>query len=323
MPATETNRRIGVKSAVLAAFQSGKGTVLDNLAGAVNMWSSPFDANVNPIKSSDQWMSSSALNAQDERFNKVQSKPFGSFRSICTPETLAIMLRSNWGPLIAGVFTLNNQIEDWLTLAWVENRNSAEAGTVMRLADAWIHRITLEGFDGVLRANCEWAARSVEFFTSLPVTLSLPAAPMAPTGSTLFPSHPSAYRAIRDPDGDNEKFSAAALTVTIDQRLIHQWDMSDGINLRKGGQPRITVEFVTRVNDEGWGMLTRSATATKQAWRIEATSPQGATFTIDLNSAEFDFTPIGRDGRDIRVISVIGEAFIDSAGNEVEISLLT
>jgi hypothetical protein len=303
---TETNLRAGTRSALLAGFQTGKGTALDDLSSARNVWASPVEMDISPIKSEDEWMTSSPLTDSAERINKA-TKPFGVFRSVATPDTLDLILRSNWGARTGNTFTLSNTVPDWITLLWVEDRNLPTRGAAVRVSDVWLHKVTLEHFDGLVRARCDWAGRGVNQYTPLPETIVLPST-IGPADSERFSRQQ--FRVTRDPDGVDQEFSAEALSLEIDQRLVHQWDMSDGINLRKGGKPKLSIRFMSRVTDETWQILQRSASAEKDAWRIELLTA-GASLRIDLAAVEFRFDPIGRDALNLRRLSFEGKALMD------------
>lgn len=318
---TDTNRRVGKSTALLAEFQSARRTPVDDMSSALNQWVSRFRAEVSPLKVENQYMSSSILNADVERFGKVVF-PRGEFTSVATPDTVDRILRSTWGPgATVGAdttYTIQNIVENWLTLAWIENRRTPNLGTLVRVSDVFLPRIVFQAGMGTADIACDWLGEVAEMFTPIPQTIALPAPPMGPVGDTIFGER--GFNVFRDPLGVNQEYSADGLELVIDNQGLQSWYMSDGVRVRKRGKMRLQIAMTLRVTDETWTLLQKADADTKESWRIQLEA-RGATLVIDLKSISLTYDEIGREGLELIQIRVRGEATLDPSGDAVDIVL--
>ena len=316
---TETKRRVAANVALLASFQSGKGSVVANFSAARNLWASPVMQDLGLLETNPRWMTTRAFDSATSYIRKTR-KPFGRFRSILTPQTAEFLLRSNWGPASGQTFTLATAVSEWLSLVYVEDRTSGADGRALRLTDAWLYRLAFRAAKGdLLRCEAEWAARREDVFDLTDPALTLPAPPMGPANSSRF-----AWRQItltRDPAGAAETFGPQDFELEIDQGLIHEWTLTSGIDVRKGGKTLVRFRFLLRVNDESWGLIDRALADTHQAWRIEARNVN-SSLRFDFASVNLAVQDFGTEQKNLKRIGIEGTAELDSLGNGVTITLV-
>jgi hypothetical protein len=319
MPAT--NLRSGRRVALLAAVQSAKGTPSTAFASAAVWRTHSTEIPVSPEKSSETWMAEPVAAAPEERFT-IADRPAGRLDAVATPDVLDLLLRSNWGPKSGSSYTLKTQVNEWLTLAWVEWAAAASVGQVARIQDAWVHRLVLRaGFPrGFLMATGAFLGRRILIDPKGSGGLAFPAS-WAPEGNP-FTVNAAAF--IRDPAGANVSIRLRELEVLFDQRAApHDWDMGSLLFMvHKAGPAEVTAEFRAEVSDEAWATITDARAGTKRAFRFTASAQSPAkTLTVNLNEMDFTFRELGHDGKDMREIVGKGRAHL-SAGVPATISLV-
>lgn len=325
---TPTKVRAGRATALLAGLQAAKETAVSDFTastGVGRLWTDIAQDDAAPSKSDPAgWM----MVPQLETGGRYSSSRAFAGGLVCkaTPKSLEILLRSNWGGFAAGAFTLANQVNEWLSLGWVENAASGATEYFHRIHDAWIHRLTLlSGRGGPILIEAEYAAER----DTAPVALNaiggitLPARPIAVDDQNVFAGR--SVRLFRDPTGDNQELDLHSLEVTIDQNLGTRWSMMDGAPMvfkRGFPGPRVTISIEAHVADETWALLSNARAGTKQRFRLQATAVAPAkTLQIDFYEVDFEVQPLGHDGLRYVEFAGVGQAHRDDSGNFVSISL--
>lgn len=317
---TATNVRSGRQVALIAAVQSAQGTPVSAFAASPVIWTHSAEIPVSPEKSSENWMAETVGPAPAERFN-VGDRPEGRFLAVSTPAVLDLLLRSNWGPPSGGVYALKTQVNEWLTLAWVEWAAAASVGQVVRMQDAWVHRLVLRAVfpTGFLMASAAFLGRKILVDAKGSGGLTYPA--FTPERNPFTINDNTAF--IRDPAGLNVSIRIRELELTFDQRAApHEWDMGALLfRVLKAGPAEVTAEFRAEVSDEAWAVLTDARAAAKRTFRFTASAQSPAkTLTVNLNEMDFTFDEMGHDGKDMREIRGRGRAHL-SAGAPATISI--
>lgn len=325
MPAvTATNVRAARAMALLACFQSAKGTAASNFTttDTTQLWTAEDALQAGQQKSTAErgLMTSGAGPGTTERTN-VGERPMGELLVHATPASLEWLLRSNWGTYSGGAFTLLDQVAatQWLTIAYVENTLHTSAKLV-RISDAWFHRLALEirPPQGIVEVRAAFAGEVVT-----PADLS--------GGGVTLPSTYTPDRNVfagatailtRDPSSANVQIRLYSLDLVLDQGLHHEWDMMRGkYTVYKTGRPEVLCRFGGVISDETWAILTNSRAGTKQQFRIVATAPSPSkTLTINLYEMDFEIRDLGRIGQETRAFEAVGRAHV-SGSNYVSITL--
>lgn len=315
-----TNVRSGRQTALLAAVQSAKGTPVTAFATApvFRTWSTEIP--VSPEKSSANWMAEPVAPAPAERFN-TGNRPAGRIEGPATPDALDLLLRSNWGPESGGAYALKTQVNEWLTLAWVEHGAAGNVGQVVRIQDAWFHRLILRADfpRGMLMVHGSYLGRDILVDPKGSGGLTFPAS-WTPEANP-FTVNAAAF--VRDPAGVNADIRLRELEILFDQRAApHEWDMGSLLyRVLKGGPATVEAEFRAEVSDEAWATITDARAGTKRAFRFTASAQSPAlTLTVTLNEMDFTFRELGHDGKDMREIVGSGRAHL-SAGAPATISI--
>lgn len=267
-------------------------------------------------------MTADSFDTASSQINKTR-KPFGIFTSIASRQVIEFLLRSNYGAFAGGSFTLASAVNEWLSLLYVEDRTGSEQGNAVRLTDAWVYRMALvtKPRDPLLRAEASFAARTHEVFdlAAEPLGLTLIPPPMGPADSTRWPR--DNVKVILDPAGADIELSHGDLRVEFDQGLVHEWTMTSGMDVRKGGKAALRVSFSTRVNDQGWARVSAALAGTSTGLRIRAETPTGS-LDILVHSLSWDAPEeIGFAGRGMKVLRLGGQARIAGSGSAVDIAL--
>lgn len=307
---TATNVRSGRQVALMAAVQSAKGTPVTAFASSPVFWTMNAEIPVSPEKAAESWMAEPVGPAPAERFN-VMDRPAGRFTAAATPAVLDLLLRSNWGPPSGGAYALKTQVNEWLTLAWVEWAAAASVGMVVRIGDAWVHHLTLTARfpRGYLVADGAFIGRTILTVAKGSGGLTYPSS-FSPERNP-FTINGAAF--VRDPAGLNVSIRLRELEVTFDQRAAEQdWDMGAlASQVIKGGPVEVTAEFRAEVSDEAWATITDARAGTKRAFRFTASAQSPAkTLTVNLNEMDFTFEELGHDGKDMREIRGRGRAHL-------------
>lgn len=325
---TPTKVRTGRATALLAGLQSAKGTPVSNFtaaAGVGRLWTNRALTDVGPRKSDPAgWM----MKPQLETDGRYSSSRALADRLVCkaTPKSLEILLRSNWGGLSAGSFTLANQVNEWLSLGWVENITAGATEYFHRIHDAWIHRLKLRAtMAGSALLEAEYAAERDTAPTALNalVGITLPVAPIAVDDKNVFAGRQ--VRLFRDPTGANQELDLHWVEVTLDQNLGTIWSMMDAATavFKKGFPgPRVTIALRAHVANETWTLLSNARGGTKQRFRLTASAVSPAkTLQIDFYEVDFEVQALGHEGQRYVEFAGVGQAHLDGSGNFVSISL--
>lgn len=306
MAVTATNVRTARGSALLAGRQSAKGTAVTDFtaATALRLWTpkalvpvaTDFERNeymTNP----GHFESAGTFLLPDRRAAKTSVHATG--------DALDFLLRSNYGTPSAGVYALSTVVPVWTTLAWVESTASGATEKLVRLVDAWAHRLAFVvelGSDGILRLDADWRAESDAVQALNAGGVTLPSSPMAPADKDVFACRSVTFR--RDPASANVSLRVESLFVAIDQGVADDWDqMRQVYTVFRTGPLMAEVSFTALVADETWVALTNARAGTKQRFRAVYTEPVGpTTLTLDLYGLVFTFEDLGHDGQGLRRI---------------------
>ncbi len=247
-----------------------------------------------------------------------------------TPKNVELLLRSSWGPFAAGAFTLDSQVNEHASFAWVEDRfiAASPAQRLIRITDAWTHLVELsvESVGKAMIAG-SFAGESRDFadLDALgPITL--PAPPMTPLDRNVFPGRNVSL--IFDPAGANVTLPFESLMLSLDQKIIGgelgQWDMMRFLpGVFKQGKTTAILQVRALLGDQWWDVIDDMEGEVRNDYRIVLTAPSPArTWTIDLFEMNFRADPLSYDGPSGRaVFSGVGRAHDDKSGNFVDITL--
>jgi hypothetical protein len=324
---TPTDVRAGRVVAILLGLQAVKETPVSDFtaAGAGRIWSDIGTIQPTPDKSSSEgWMTKGLLESA-ARFN-VGSSRRGRLAAIATPTSLEWILRSNWGPFAGGVFTLADQVSEWLSVGLVESVLEDSPQYFYRIHDAWIPTITIRGSKS---GPLEILADVVAMRDTDPVALdalggiTLPALPMTSFDRNVFPGR--LLSLVRDPGGTDEEISVASVEISIDQGLGTMWDYMKGVDaVFKAGHPGpvVRLSVTGHVSAETWAIISASRAGTKQAFRFTAVAQSPAkTLQIDLHEVDFEVEPLGHEGQKYVRFAGVGQAHLDDDDNFVSITL--
>jgi len=317
---TATNLRTGRQVALLAAVQAALGTPQTAFASSPVFWTHSTEMPVSPKKTDDTWMAETVGPAPEERTN-IGDRPLGRIVSAVTPDALDLLLRSNWGPRVGSAYTLASQINEWLTLAWVEWAAAGNVGQVVRIQDAWVPRLVLraEFPRGYLVAIATYMGRRILPDAKGSGGLTFPAS-WSPERN---PVTVNAAAFVRDPAGLNVSLRIRELEITLNQRpAAHEWDYADLLySVVKAGPTDVRVHVRAEVSDETWALITDARAGTMRQFRFTAFAQSPAkTLTVTFNNLDFEFEELGHDGKDMREIVADGRAHLD-AGELATISI--
>lgn len=323
MPGTQTNLRRGRITRMLAAFQSAKGTVVDDFSSGFNLWHERVAVDAKRRKSTPgPWMTQLQSEDTVSRYS-LPENPEGDILAVATAESLEAMLRSNFGPLSAGTFSLKSSINEYLTLGWVENTGAGAVENFVRIQDAWFHtlQIIYDGARGMVMLLGSYAGRAVDV-TALNSLggITLPSSPMAPSDTKKFRVRSADL--IREPSGVNVSLRDINIEIEIQQGLSSEWTMTDKWDVRKRGKATPIIRFRGNVSDETWALLTNARAGTKEHFRIVAASdgPSAKTLTVNLHEVDFEVEPLGVDSLEYVEFQGIGRAHV-SGSDFVALSL--
>lgn len=324
---TPTNVRAGRVTALHGAIQAAKGIPVDDylVSDSARFWSDELDHGLPPAKSDPAgWMTRPQLEASG-RYTSPQAFLAG-FSCKATPWALRVALRSNWGPYAYPNFTLADQVNEWLSILFIEDVRVGAAANYSRLYDAWIHRLALTAdlvSPLMLVADCAAEGSSPVAALGGPDDTIGVSAQGPVEDKNVFPGR--LVRLFRDPAGANQEIDLQSIEVTLDQGLETYWDMMRAVPaVFKAGfpGPRVTIEISALISDETWAILSAAIAGTRQRYRLTAQAQSPAsTLTIDFYEVDFEVKPLGHDGRKYVKFSALGQAHRDSSGNFVSISL--
>lgn len=326
MPAVPTlnSTRTGRKSAILAAIQSAKGVPTNDFTGASAMrfFLDSGRADVGRIKNDDGGLSMTTAQSDhvSSRYNRPDA-PQDTIRAKLTPQSAEFLLRSNWGPFSGGSFTLSSQVNEWLTLAYIESVIGADLQRAFRLQDTFFHRLTIRALgdpeNNEVVAEAEYFARK-SFDAEINSDLVLP--PMvqgsaAPADRDVFAGR-NVELSIVD---DALDLRWSELEIVLDQRGRSEFSMTSNLRtVLKSGKARATIGFRGEVNKESMGVLIDARAGTKKQFRVKMTEPvTGKILQFDFFNADFDFESTGPEGLDTvefqaeAAATVSGSSFVD------------
>lgn len=319
-----TNVRAGRSTRVILGLQSAKGTAVSALGGAsaisVRLPEAGFDPS--PEWNDPAWMSTGGAGAVGgERI--IPRPKTGLLFARPTPATLEWFFRSHWGPLAGGAFTRKTQVNEWATVALVENRFSSTAEKVVRLYDAWLHQVQLSVDSAGRCGLLAFVAAELDDVRPLNALsgVTLPAAGMTPTDVNECPGRSAVLR--RDPSGANAVVPFERLSIGFDGGLISRWSMAEGkCRVYSSGHRRVGIRIQTRIHDESWQKLVNSRAGTAESYRLTLTAPSPAkTFTVDLHSVRWTVEPLSVSGTEYGPFVASGQALSTGAGNFVDLAL--
>ena len=315
---TETNRRVGRCGRLLASFQSAKGTVVSDFttSDTVTLWAENVQIPAGRRKSvPGPWMTTGETENTTSRYS-LPENPEGQLLINATEESVEWLLRSNWGQFAGGSFTLATQVNEWLTLAWIEDNQSGATDNLIRIPDVWIHTLELQISEGrgIMQFLVSYAGADdvlVNALDSLPGGVTLPTAPAQPSDFDKFCT--ASATVVRDPASANVTLNHIEATVTFDQGLRSEWTMTDGWEVSKRGKTKAKVNLRANTSDESWVMLTNNRAGTLQRFKITAASDAGTPKTLTMNfyNMDFEVEPLGRTGLDAVEFTGTGQAHTD------------
>ena len=318
-----TNVRAGRATALLAGFQSARGTPLAVFTTAGRLWTrdadvdSPLEFMAETFMDSDGGVGLSAYHAPPER-------PAGALQILASPTALEMLLKSNFGAYTAPDFALASQVSDtrYMTLGWVE-KIGGTTERFIRIRDCWFHRLDLgiAGPQGRLEASAEYAGRKVLVQALNAGGITLPASPMQPSDKVPFPAQNVTL--TRDPAGAAVSLRWRGIRITLDQGLAQPWDMAAGLHdVYKAGKLIAELEFTSEWSDQTWAIHDLNLARTYQTYRVQATAENGRILTIDLHNVAFRIDPPGHGGMQYKPFRAIGRASV-SGSDFVSVSLTT
>lgn len=321
-----TNVRSSRAAALLAAFQTAKGTPVSDFTAMAYQWLWTADA---PIDPANRWSDlghgmSRSLGSDGRGSWLAPDRPTGLLRVLATPSSLTTLLKSNFGPQSGSTFTLATQIDDAtrrLTLAWLE---STGGGTqrVVRLQDAWVHTLALiVAGRGEVMAEASYAA-ALELDAALSGGgVTLPASPTVPD-KRVFPG--ALATLTRDPAGAAVSLPFDSVRLEFDQGLLFKPSMSSlQYEVHKRGRCRARLSLVGEWCDELWTLITLAQAKTKQRYRLQLVTDASpsTTLTVDLYEVAWTVSHGGHSGQRTRKFEASAEAGVDGSGNFVTVTL--
>lgn len=319
---TAANVRSARQVALLLQTQSAKGSPATDLSNAKQVWTLDPRIPVTPIKSADEmWMAETHAPAPVEMFS-ICDQPRGRIVAAATPDVMDLLLRSNYGPPSGGEYELKTQVNQWLTIGWVEHAASGNVGKIVRIQDAWVDRLELRAMfpRGYLVAIADFIGRKILPTVKGSGGISVP-------GSFNPERNPFTFNGagfIQDPDGSPVAIRIRELRVILEQVAAEQeWDMGDLlVRALKAGPARPAIEARFEVSDESWRLIDDSRSDTKRdfSFAVQAQSPV-KTFEMRLNQMDFAFEDLGHIGKDMREVIATGNAHQDNVGKPAEITI--
>ena len=298
----ETNRRVGRRARVLMGVQSGLGTLVTDFtaATAITLWTESSSFPIGRGKAlPDAWMTEGETENEDSQW-EAPDQAADTIVAVATPESVEFFLRSNWGPFAAGSFTLLNRISELMTLALIESNVAGAGEKLIRIGDAWFHRVTLNlsRERGLVLLTGEYAGRSTtedDLDALGPITL--PAGTMPPSNKQKFIVNNTFGTFIREPSGANVRIRFISLDVVLQQGLNAEYTMTNGWVVNKRGKTLAQVTFEASVSDETWELIMKNRAKTPEPFRITLVTPDAPTktLTIDFESMQFTIEALGFD----------------------------
>lgn len=323
---TTLNRRLRRPSLAMLTKQTGPGVMADDLAYGVNstrLWSTLVEIEPDSPKSRPgPWMSEFLSENAGSRYS-ITEKSEGRITVLAVPATVELILRSSWGSFAAGAFTLKSQVNEWFTLAWIEDFNAGSTQRLVRAQDVYFYRVEFvyERKEGRMLIIADYAARQtrVDPLNALPGGVFVPSTNFVPE-PLVFNMRNAQFR--RDPASANVNIAFERVSVILNQNVFSGWKMSDNWQVYKQGKTFASVEFDGVLTDETWKLIDDNIAGAKEKFRVRAVTDgsPSKTLTIDLFNMDFDMKPIGHTESPEALFSAEGRAHILS-GNFVDITL--
>lgn len=318
-----TQVRSARKMAVLLAPQPTEGTAVSDFTLAIRLWTAkaPLDGGAPKADGGGLAMTTDFSDHAGSRYIP-RLRPFDKLVMMATPESVKMLLRSNWGPFAAGAFTLKTSINELFTLALVESTTAGDGQKVVRVRDVFFHRMKFLIRElGPVVVEAEYHGRASAVDTNAAVTLpALEQDDPSPADSNVFSHRLTEFR--RDPGGVNVDLEIAELALTLDQRGANPYAMtSGGTRTYKMGKTKATATIKAKAADENWAMIVDARAGTKRTFRTNLSAPSPASLLrFDMHNMDFDFVAAGPDGRGSWSFEAEGAATA-SGGSFVDISL--
>jgi len=318
-----TQVRAGRAAAIFAKAQSAIDTPATSFAVGNRLWTEDGDIDIGArIPDTDGGMENGSTIDTGVVYI-MPDKPAGMIRIKATPASLRTVFDSNFGTFAAGAWTLVSQIPDasWITIALLED---VAGGTykIVRLQDAWFHRVAIRCMPGALILEAEYAAWKQLNQAANAGGISVPASPAMPTDLNVFPR--AKCTLTRDPAGDNVDIRFSEIRITLDQGLSHGYGMGQSLNeVSKDGPLSARIDLMMDTSDESWDILLNSLAGTVQRYQFVAITDDGTpeTFTLNLYDLVWDVQPLGHSAKKANVFNGTAEARKDASGNYVSMTL--
>lgn len=310
----ETSVRVRRPAAAVLALQGAKGTPVNDLriaSGAVRVWTRSAGIPSGKAKNNPRWMNELYADQQDARLS-IRDENDGQLFFVATPESMAMVLKSNWGPFTGTSPVLASQIDKFATLAWIEDTRAGATQKMVRVIDAWIYKlkINLKRSDAKLLVVADYTGiRSDVTSLSALGPIQFTPAPMTPADVRVYNVRNATF--VRDPAGTPIALDFIDLEIIIDQQVSSEWTFA-GWDVWKRGKTFVYVKFTARLSDEYWAILSANIAGTKERFRITATTDSGSpsTLTMDLFSLDWKFEDIGHDESNGCLVEATGRAFL-------------
>lgn len=341
---TMTERRLRRPAVGILTKQSAYGTIAEEFtlgADSIRVWS--YELPTQPARDKSRpgpWMNQTQTEDVAGRYSTAE-KSEGRIVALATPESVAMFLRSNWGPGFSlppfppffppepTYYVLKRQVSEWFSLAWIESQEAGSPQRLIRLQDVFIHRLEfkVDRSDGRLVLVGDYAARRtpISDLDDLgPIVLPVP--PAAAADTRVFNIRSIQLR--RDPDGANVNVPFERLAISLDQRGVSEWTKSNGWVVYKGGKTFAGIGLDGMLCDETWKLIDDNVANTREKFRFTSTAPAtvdhptAVALTIDLPEVDFNIQKVGHDEKSFIDFKGAGRALKSGTGDFVTISLL-
>lgn len=320
-----TDVRPGHAGALLAAFQSAKGTGVTDFtaATALRLWTPQATVGAEKNFAQPVWMDTDSAGGSGATW-PMKDRPAGVINVHATADALEALLTCHYGTFAGGTFTYATQVTDtrYLTLGWVEDRYDGTSSTdrFVRTVDTWVHRLEIiaRPFGGPVLLRAHYAARSSTNQLLNAGGITLPAVPMAPTDIAV--ASPINVTLTRDPAGTPVVLRFRDLRLTLEKPLGYEWDTGAlSYDVFQRGKLHATLEFTGDWCSETWAIRDRSASDASDRYQL-AISFGSTTFTANLYNVKMTTNQQGHDGFQYVPFAASGEARTDGS-NFVSLTL--
>ena len=327
-----TNPRVARSVRSLMALQGAKGTPASDftVADSESLWTESKEHDHGRLRvEPGPWMTSDEGETVDSDAELPRARGGRVFAQL-TPKNVELLLRNSWGPLAAGAFTLDSQVNEHASFAWVEDRflAASPAQRLVRIYDAWTRRLEI-AVDSIGKSMISgmFAGERRDFFELDAVGgLTLPAAPMTPGDRNVFAGRSASL--VLDPTGLNVPLPFDTLLLSLDQQMLEgedgYWDMMRmASGVFKQGKPIVQLQVSALLGDQWWDVIDDLESEVRNHFRLTLTAPSPAkTFTVDLYEVAMVVEPLRYDGQTGRpMFTGTGRAYDDKSGNFVDLTL--